>query len=112
MSFNILIIKPSEISVEDLSAVEAIDPLGEISIVESTINSVFPGAVNGVWQCEEFSVETLINGNPVESAHITLHFGNSWSETSETNFLSFVSSICRKINAVAFSVSDNSKLAP
>ncbi|WP_074870807.1 hypothetical protein [Atopomonas hussainii] len=112
MSFDVLIIKPSEVSVEDLSEVAAVDPLGDISFVESAINLVFPGAVNGVWLSEEFSVEALINGTPAESAQITLRFGNSWSEASEANFLSFLSSICRKIDAVAFAVSDNSKLAP
>jgi hypothetical protein len=112
MSYDVLIIKPRDNSVENLSTVEDVAPLGEKYLVESAINTVFPGAINGVWQCSEFSVEALISGNPVESVHITLRFGDSWSETSEAHFLNLTACICSKIDAVAFSVSDNSKLSP
>lgn len=112
MSFNVILIKPNNLSTEDLSAVEDVVLLGNKSFVETAIGLSFPGAVNGIWQSNEFSVEALLSGNPVESVHITIQFGDAWSETSETQLLSLITVICHKTGAVAFSISDNSKLAP
>jgi hypothetical protein len=112
MSFDVILIKPNDLSTEDLSAVEDVALLGNKEFVETAIGLSFPGAVNGIWQSNEFSVEALLSGNPVESVHITVHFGDAWSETSEAQLLSLITVICHKTGAVAFSISDNSKLAP
>jgi hypothetical protein len=112
MSFDVILIKPNDLSIDDLSAVEDVMLLGDKEFVEAAIDQSFPEAVNGLWQSEEFSIEALISGNPVESVHITAHFGDSWSEASEAKLLSLITIICHKIGAVAFSISDNSKLAP
>ena len=112
MSFDVILIKPNDLSIEDLSAVEDVMLLGDKGFVEAAIGLSFPGAVNGAWKSEEFSIEALISGNPVGSVHITAHFGDAWSETSEAKLLSLIAVICHKTGAVAFSISDNSKLAP
>ena len=112
MSFDVILIKPNDLSIEDLSSVEDVMQLGDKEFVEAAIGLSFPGAVNGLWQSEEFSIEALINGNPVESVHITAHFGDAWAEASEAKLLSLITVICHEIGAVAFSISDNSKLAP
>lgn len=112
MSFDVILIKPNDLSTEELSEVEDIALLGDKEFVETVIGLSFPGAVNAIWQSNEFSVEALLSGDPVESVHITVHFGDAWSETSEAQLLSLITVICHKIGAVAFSISDNSKLAP
>jgi hypothetical protein len=96
MSFDVLIIKPSNATIEDLSAVEDVAPLGETLIVENAINSAFPGAVNGIWQSRDFSVEAQISGNPVESAHLTVHFASTWAKASEIQLLKCITTLCQK----------------
>ncbi|WP_287029711.1 hypothetical protein [Pseudomonas sp. UBA6310] len=112
MSFDVILIKPNDLSIEDLSSVEDVMQLGDKEFVEAAIGLSFPGAVNSLWQSKEFSIEALINGNPVESVHITAHFGDAWTEASEAKLISLITVICHETGAVAFSISDNSKLAP
>ncbi len=112
MSFDVIILKPIDISIEDLSEIDNIEQLGKREIVEHIVNQSFPAAVDGVWLTDEFSVEALLSGEPVDSIHLTLRFGDSWSENSETQFLKRIESICQKLQSVAFSVSDNTRLAP
>ena len=112
MSFDVILIKPNDLSIEDLSSVEDVMQLGDKEFVKAAIDLSFPGAVNGLWQSEDFSIEALINGNPVESVHITAHFGDAWAEASEAKLISLITVICHGTGAVAFCISDNSKLAP
>lgn len=112
MSFDVILIKPNDLSTEDLSTVEDVALLGDKVFVETAVGLPFPGAMNGIWQSNEFSVEALISGNPVESVHIKVHFGDAWSETSEAKLLILITVICHKTGTIAFSIFDNSKLAP
>jgi len=113
MSFDIIIIKPTDKSVTDISSVENVAPLGTRSIVESAFNHVFPGCIEGVFiSGERFAVELSLSGEPIEAAHLSLRFGSSWSENVEREFQDLLYSVCQSLGGVAFAVSDNSRMAP
>ncbi|HHP5490043.1 TPA: hypothetical protein ACSCYS_000356 [Aeromonas veronii] len=112
MSFDLVVIKPCNRSIADLSEVEDVIPLGSKELISTKVTQYFPNAIEGVWLSDEFSVEVFISGEPVISVHITIHFGNGWSKNSEAKLLIMIAAICRSIDASAFSLSDNTKLAP
>jgi len=113
MSFDIIILKPTEVSVSDISTVEDAVPLGTTESVSAAFYGAFPACVGGVFSSgDDYSVELVLSGEPVESAHLALRYGQSWSEKSERQFFSLLSSVCHSLGGVAFAVSDNSRVAP
>jgi hypothetical protein len=113
MSFDIIILKPSKSTVTDLTEVKEVHPLGSFEAVSQQFNSTFPGCLNGGFLCSDgYSVELLLNGQPVESAHLTLHFGRSWDIQGEVHFQKQLTSACCPFGWVAFAVSDNSRIIP
>ena len=113
MSFDIVILKPDDDSVADISEVSEITPLGDRATVSNAFNSVFPGCLDGlITSAGGYSVDLLLNGSPVESAQLTLHFGQTWSEEIGDRLTKSLGSICALHGWVAFAVSDNSRVAP
>ena len=112
MSFDI-IIRPTDLAVDDISAVEDVITLGTAEDVSAAFNRVFPSCIDGAFiSGEHYSVELVLSGAPVESAHLALRYGRSWSEVIEKQFVASLSSVCLSIGGVAFAVSDNSRIAP
>ncbi|WP_141248877.1 hypothetical protein [Pseudomonas sp. HAR-UPW-AIA-41] len=113
MSFDIIVIKPADSSITDLTEVEETTPLGSADAVAEKFNSIFPGCLeDGFVSGANYSVEISLSGGPVESAHLTLHFGPSWSNQAENYFMQQLTSICSSTDWVAFAVSDNARIAP
>ncbi len=113
MSFDIIIFKPTNPTIDDISAVEDVIPLGATDIVSKVFNHAFPGCIERAFiSGNDFSVELMLSGEPVESAHLTLQFGQSWADKSERNFQVLLAEACRALGGVAFAVSDNSRIAP
>ncbi|NMG34839.1 hypothetical protein GRF61_10340 [Azoarcus sp. TTM-91] len=113
MSFDIIILKPSEASVTDLTEVEEVDTLGSFEAVSQIFNAAFPGCMDGGFLCgDDYSVELSLSGQPVESAHLTLRFGQSWDTQGEAHFEQQLTSTCGPSGWVAFAVSDNSRITP
>ena|SRR6266566_948588 len=113
MSFDIIILKPSDISIDNMSEVNEVAPLGDTEVVSRAFDQAFPGCLKGGFTSGNgYSVELMLNREPVESAHLTLRYGQSWSGTSERHFLSLLSSVCNSLGGVAFAVSDNSRVVP
>ena len=113
MSLDIIILKPTDPAVDDISAVDDVIPLGAADIVSKVFNHFFPGCTEGEFiSGNDFSVELMLSGEPVESAHLTLQFGKSWADKSEGNFQVLLAEACRALGVVAFAVSDNSRIAP
>jgi hypothetical protein len=113
MSFDIIILKPSETSVTDLSEVEEVSPLGSYEAVSQIFSAKFPGCLEGGFLCGDgYSVELSLSGQPVESAHLTLRFGQSWDTQGEAHFEQQLTSACCPSGWVAFAVSDNSRITP
>lgn len=113
MSFDIIILKPTDSAVNDISAVKDVAPLGSSASVSEVFNKAFPGCTEGVFiSGDHYAVELSLIGEPVESAHLALRYGKSWSENTETQFQELLSSVCRSLGGIAFAVSDNSRVAP
>jgi hypothetical protein len=113
MSFDIIILKPTDLTVNDLSAVEDVAPLGSTASVSGAFNNAFPGCTEGAFIAgDRYAVELSLSGEPVESAHLAVRYGKLWSEETETQFQELLSSVCHALGGVAFAVSDNSRLSP
>lgn len=112
MSFDIIILRPSNVDAEDLSAVENLSDIGALDSVNATLDSIFPGCAQGTYSAREFySVESSQSGDPVSSVHLTLRFGSKWSEAVNEEFLALLSTLCQQLQSHAFAVSDNSRVA-
>lgn len=113
MSFDIIILKPLKAVVADLTEVEAVSPLGSFEVVSQLFNSTFPGCLeDGFLHGENYSVELSLSGRPVESAQLSLRFGQSWDNQGEVHFQKQLTSVCCSAGWVAFAVSDNSRITP
>jgi hypothetical protein len=113
MSFDIIVLKPTDVSVDDISDVADVVPIGNVDDVSAAFDSVFPNCLQGVFiDGEDYSVEGFVSGNPVQSVHLALRSGGQSSGDTTTIFLAGLADLCRRLNAVAFAVSDNSRLAP
>ena len=113
MSFDIIVLKPSRLAVENLAEVETVSPLGSFEVVSQLFNSTFPGCLEGAFlQGGDYSVELSLSGQPVESAHLSLRFGPSWDPQGEAHFQKQLTSVCCPSGWVAFAVSDNSRITP
>lgn len=112
MSFDIIILKPTDSSVSDLSEVDDVVWLGSAEAVSATFNAAFPSCLNGVFLSgEDYAVEGSLSGDPVQSVHIALRFGHRTSGDSTEAFLTRLGEICQQLGAVAFAVSDNSRIS-
>jgi hypothetical protein len=113
MSFDILLLKPTNPAVQDLSEVEDVSSMGESYHVAGLLEAAFPGCVSGAHiQKEEYAIEAMLGGDPAESVHLTLRFGSHWKESSEAALQSILGPLCTSQGWVAFSVSDNSLFSP
>lgn len=114
MSFDIIILKPTDLTIEDISDVGDVVPLGVTDVVAAVFEREFPGCIeNGCFVSGElYAVELTLNGEPVESAHMSLRFGEAWSDEAETQFNALLAKVCLALGALAFAISDNSRLAP
>lgn len=113
MSFDIIILKPADLSETDLSNVEDVLDIGCPEAVSTFLELVFPGCVQGAFSADErYSLESAQNGDPVTTLHLTLRYGRAWSEAADTEFMTLLSRLCRLLQSVAFAVSDNSRIAP
>ncbi|BCM10472.1 hypothetical protein ACI2S5_26155 [Ralstonia nicotianae] len=113
MSFDIIILKPANCDVKDLTSIQGADPIGAPKSVHDECDSVFPGAATGSHLNREyFAVEVSTSGSPVTSVHMALRFGAAWSDETYTPFIEHLARLCHKLGCVAFAVSDNSRLAP
>ena len=113
MSFDIIILKPADSAVSEISAVKEVSPLGSSASVSGAFNEAFPGCTEGAFISGDcYAVELSLIGEPVESAHLALRYGKSWTEKTATQFQELLSSVCRSLGGVAFAVSDNSRVAP
>ncbi|MPV64339.1 hypothetical protein [Burkholderia sp. BE17] len=113
MSFDIVILKPTESDVNGLTSVHDVSPIGTLETVLRECDSVFPGATGGVHlKGENFALEFSTAGDPVTSVHVALRFGTAWSDETYALFIEHLTRLCRNLGSVAFAVSDNSRLAP
>lgn len=113
MSFDIVVLKLEGPGEKDLSNVEAVQDIGCPQAVIASLELVFPGCVQSAFSDgERYSLESALNGDPVSSIHLTLRFGRAWSEAANAEFMALLSTLCQRLQSVAFAVSDNSRLAP
>lgn len=113
MSFDLIVLKPTDSTVAKLSEVEDVSPIGTTASVARAFDQAFPGCVERPFIVgEEFAVEISLSGEPVESAHVALRFGREWSKSSEARFHALLSQACLSLGGIAFAVSDNSRVAP
>jgi len=113
MSFDIIILKPTDLSENDLSAVEDVLDIGSPAAVITFLERVFPGCAHGAfWDGERYALESTQNGDPVTTIHLTLRYGRAWSEAACSDFMDLLSRLCELLQSVAFAVSDNSRMAP
>lgn len=113
MSFDLIVLKPTDPTASELSEVESVSPLGTTASVSLAFDKAFPGCSERPFIFgEEFAVELALSGEPVESAHVALRFGTSWNERSEVQFHKLLSQVCLSLGGTAFAVSDNTKVVP
>ena len=113
MSFDVIVLKPSDPSVADITAVDQVSPLGSGESVAQAFEDVFPGcSTQGAIGAGGSVVELRLSGTPVQSVHLTLRYGQSWSEARSIEFIRLLSRVCSSLDAVAFAVMDNSRIAP
>ena len=113
MSCDIIIFRPVDSSVSDLGLLDEVHPMGSNAVVSFAFEQIFPGSLAGAFVREEqYAVEVLLEGDPVQSAHLALRFGSSWSDKIRDEFIATLSKLCETLGTVAFAVSDNSRLAP
>ncbi|WP_240458988.1 hypothetical protein [Stenotrophomonas maltophilia] len=113
MSFDIVVLKLEDLGEKDLSNVEAVQDIGCPQAIIASLELVFPGCVQGAFSDgERYSLESALNGDPVSSIHLTLRFGRAWSEAANSEFMALLSTLCQRLQSVAFAVSDNSRITP
>ena len=113
MSFDIIVIRPLDAAVADISEVAEVLPLGSVDAVSEAFNDVFAGSRDGIFvESDGYAFEISLSGEPVTSVHIALRFGNSDAVEIRNQFLGRLTTVCNALGAIAFAVSDNSRLAP
>lgn len=111
MSFDTVILKPTDWNASDLASVESVLDIGTPETVTRILELVFPGCTTEEFRSgDEYSLDVIQSGNPVSSIHLTLRFGAAWSEASKSLFISLVSTLCNELKSQAFAVSDNSRI--
>jgi hypothetical protein len=113
MSFDMVILRPIGADVTDLADVEDVIDFGAHESVTASLESVFPGCVQGTFSNDSsYSLESTLSGDPVVSVHLTLQYGATWTEAISDEFVETLSSLCKLLDSIAFAVSDNSRIAP
>ena len=113
MSIDIIVVKPAGRDAESLDEIREVSPLGDLRCVRQVFDATFPGVATGVFtNGEEYSLEVTLTNDPVGSAHLALRSGPTWSPSSRERFVESLGELCRRLQWVAFAVSDNSRLAP
>lgn len=113
MSFDIIILKPTDLSENDLSNVEGVLDIGCPEAVIKFLELVFPGCAQDAFSDgERYSLESAQNGDPVTTIHLTLRYGQAWSEATNAEFLTLLLRLCQLLQSVAFAASDNSRITP
>jgi hypothetical protein len=113
MSFDIVILKPTDPSTDDLLAIESVMDIGSPTSVSASLEFVFPGCTHGAFSVgEAYSVESAQSGDPVTSIHLTLRYGSGCTESTNDEFLALLSNLCQLLQSQAFAVSHNSRIAP
>jgi len=113
MSFDMIILKPTDLSENDLYAVEDVLDIGSPEAVITFLEQVFPGSTHGAFlDGERYALESAQAGDPVTSIHRALRYGQAWSEAACSDFMDRLSRLCELLQSVAFAVSDNSRMAP
>lgn len=113
MSFDIIILKPTDVSAGDLAGVDDVLDIGCSEAVSTFLELVFPGCTQGAFSVGElYSLESAQNGDPVTTIHLTLRYGRAWTEAANDEFLTLLLRLCQLLQSVAFAVSDNSRMAP
>jgi len=111
MSIDLIILSPLDDYASDLTEVDDFRDLASAITVLDIIGESFPGTANGLFSYnDEYAVEVMVSGDPVQSLHLTLHYGSNWSDESHERFLLQLSSVCAVLGAQAFAVSDNSRI--
>ena len=100
MGFDIIVLKPTDTSVVDISEVSELVPLGTVEVVSAAFHSMFPNCLKGAFVCgEAYSVEGSL-------------VGVNYLGRSASDFLAVLTDVCRRLDAIAFAVSNNSRLSP
>src|SRR3979490_1559575 len=100
MSFDIIILKPTDMCTSDLTAIERVMDIGSPASVSTSLDSIFPGCTHGVFSAgDSYSVESVQSGDPVTSIHLTLRYGSTWSDATNVEFLALVSSLCQQLQS-------------
>ncbi|WP_226505180.1 hypothetical protein [Pseudomonas sp. MWU16-30317] len=112
MSFDIIILRPTDLSINDLAAVESVEDIGPPASVRTSVDVVFPSGAQGAFAAGDcYFVESALSGDPVTSVHLTLRYGSAWSESANGEFLALLSTLCQRLQAPAYAVSDNLRIA-
>jgi hypothetical protein len=112
-SFDIIILKPTYLSENDLLNVKDVLDIGCPKVVTTFLELVFPECVQGAFSDgERYSLESARNGDPVTTIHLTLRYGRAWSEATNAEFVTLLLKLCQLLQSVAFAVSDNSRITP
>lgn len=112
MSFDIIILRPTDLSIKDLAPVESVEDIGSPASVTTSMDLVFPGCTQGAFSTGDcYFVESALSGDPVTSIHLTLRYGSAWSESANGEFLVLLSRLCQRLQSQAYAVSDNSRIA-
>lgn len=113
MSFDIIVLKPSNGDAECLTDVQEVASLGDTESVRALFEARFPDSTAGaLFYGEEYALEVRLMNDPVGSAHLALRFGPAWTDSSHDQFIECLRELCRPFGFVAFVVSDNSRVAP
>jgi hypothetical protein len=112
MSFDIIILRPRDLSITDLATVECVEDIGSPASVSTSVDLVFPRGTQGAFAAGDcYFVESALSGDPVTSIHLTLRYGSAWSESANGEFLALLSKLCQRPQSQAYAVSDNSRIA-
>jgi len=112
MSFDIIILRPTDLGINDLADVESVEDIGLTASVSTSLDLVFPGCAQGAFAMGDYYVfESVLSGDPVTSIHLTLRYGSAWCESAYGEFLASLSRLCHQLQSQAYAVSDNSRIA-
>lgn len=112
MSYDIILLKPDDLDIDNLQDLDEVHEIGSESFVLDALNAVFPGCIDGFFaHGETYTVEGSLSGQPVTSVHLSLRFGAAWSDASFSQVEQQLTRLCQSLEVCAFSVDDNSRLA-
>ncbi len=68
MSYDIILLKPDDLDIDDLQDLDEVHEIGSESFVLDALNAVFPGCIDGFFaHGEAYTVEGSLCGQPVTS---------------------------------------------